>query len=172
MLAEKRAEEVNKLKEIVENPDFKVTADVEIFFEAYTKYIWDYKMVGAIYDCYCDNIEIKLENGENLVGIEAEVRSTLTLLNAFPDLRISFIDIFAHKVAEDEFQFVQITHLDATSLGPSRLGPPTGKKLTYDNMMEMCECLVKKVNGQWKIVDEWVSNSNKRIDSVMRGYEF
>jgi len=39
-------------------------------------------------------------------------------------------------------------------------------------MMEMCECLVKKVNEQWKIVDEWVSSSNKRIDSVLRGYEF
>ena len=117
-------------------------------------------------------LKLNLKIGENLVGVEAEVQSTLTLLNAFPDLRVSFIDIFAHKVAENEFKFVQITHLDATSLGPSRFGPPTGKKLTNDNMMEMCECLVKKVNEQWKIVDEWVSSSNKRIDSVLRGYEF
>ncbi len=34
-------------------------------------------------------------------------------------------------------------------------GQPNGRKLGYDNIMNMCECVVKRIDGQWKIVEEW-----------------
>ncbi len=155
MLPETRADEFNRLRTIVENPDFQTAADVERFFIAYTKYIWDYKMVGLIYDHYTDETVIHGENGVDIAGIGPVVFHTLERLLTMPDMKITFIGIWADKVSDDEYKFVQITHPEGTFTGPSRYGPPTGKKLGYDNIMNMCECLVKKIDGKWKIVEEW-----------------
>jgi hypothetical protein len=101
-----------------------------------------------------------------------EFQYTKEFINAFPDLKVTFLEIFAEKTGDDEYKFIQITHLDATSTGPSSAGPATGKKLCYENQLDMCECLVKKLNGQWKIVGEWVVDSKKRVDSILKGYDF
>ena len=155
MLPERRQEEVDRLRKIVENPDFKTPADVEEFFVAYTKYIWDYKMIGTIYDHYTDDTIIHGENGVDIVGIGPVVYHTLERIYSVPDMKISFIGIYADKISDDEYKFVQITYPEGTFTGPSKYGHGTGKKLNYNNMMNMCECLVKKVNGTWKIVEEW-----------------
>ena len=172
MLPEKRQEEFRKLREIVENPDFKTAQDVEIFFTALTKYIWEHKMIGKIYDFYTDDIIIYKENDENLNGVEFEFQYTKEFISAFPDLKVTFLCMMAEKTGEEEFKFVQVTHLDATSTGPTSAGPATGKKLNYSNQLDICECLLKKVNGQWRIVGEWVVDSKKRVDSVLKGYDF
>ena len=168
MTIEKRQETVNRLREIVDHPDFKSPTDVEQFFIAYTHLIWNYKMVGTIYDYYADDIVIHVENGNDIVGVEAVVKDTIIRLNAMPDLKIEFIDIFAEGSEEKGYKFIQVTYHEGTSLGPSQFGAPTGKKLTYDNFMNMCECLVKKVNGKWKVVEEWGTQSNKRLESVLK----
>ena len=155
MLPGTRAQEARRLREIVKNPDFKTAADVEQFFEAYTKCIWDHKMVGLIYDHYTDDTVIHGENGVDISGIGPVVTHTLERLYTLPDMKITFIGIWAHKVSDDEYKFIQITHPEATFTGPSSYGPPTGAKLCYDNVMNMCECVVKKIDGSWKIVEEW-----------------
>ena len=155
MLPESRAEEFKRLKAIVDKPDFKTAADVEAFFVAYTKCIWDHKMVGLIYDHYTDETVIHGENGVDIAGIGPVVFHTLERLYTVPDIKVQFIGIWAHKVSEDEFKFIQITHPEGTFTGPSHYGAPSGGKLGYDNFMNMCECRVRKVNGIWKIVEEW-----------------
>jgi ABC-type multidrug transport system permease subunit len=65
------------------------------------------------------------------------------------------IGIWADKVSDDTYRFIQITHPEGTFTGPSIHGQPTGRKLGYDNIMNMCECVVKKIDGRWKIVEEW-----------------
>ena len=155
MLPEKRMEKVKRLKEIVDNPDFKTPADVEKFFEAYTQYIWDCKMIGTIYDHYTDETIIHGENGVDIQGIDAVMSHTPERMCTLPDMTLHFIGIFATKVSDEEFKFIQITHPEATYTGPSKYGQPTGKKLNYDNIMNMCECVVKKINGVWKITEEW-----------------
>jgi hypothetical protein len=166
MISERKPEMIQKLRNIVENPDFKVPADVEEFFEAYTQYIWDNKMIGTIYDCYCDDTIIHGENGTDIVGIDAVVHHTLERLFTLPDMKIKFISIIANKISDDEFEFIQITHPEGTFTGPSAYGPPTGAKLNYDNIMNMCECLVKKVDGKWKIVEEWGLLGYKKLLSA------
>ena len=172
MLLEKRKEEVEKLRAIVDHPELKTPSDVEKFFIAYTKLIWDYKMVGRIYDYYCDDTVIHVENGKDIVGIEAIIEHTLERINAFPDMKIEFIDIFADGNERDGYKFIQITYYEGTNTGPSSFGPPTGKKVNAENMMNMCECLVKNINGTWKIVEEWGTQSNKRLEAVQKGYDF
>src|SRR6056297_1576208 len=101
MMSERKPEEVKRLRKIVENPDFKTASDVEEFFVAYTKYIWNYKMVGLIYDYYAEDTVIHGENGKDIVGIKPIVFHTLERLYAVPDIKLNFIDIFADKVSDD-----------------------------------------------------------------------
>ena len=155
MVPETRAQEAKRLRAIVDKPDFKTPADVEEFFVAYTKCIWDHKMVGLIYDHYTDETVIHGENGVDIAGIGPVVFHTLERLVTVPDIKVQFIGIWAHKVSEDEFKFIQITHPEGSFTGPSHYGAPTGAKLGYDNFMNMCECRVRKVKGTWKIVEEW-----------------
>ena len=173
MLLEKRQQEVKKLREIVDNPDFKTPADVAQFFIAYTKLIWNHKMIGTIYDYYPDNIVIHAEDdGNDIVGVEDVVKNTVIKLNALPDYHTTFSEIFAVGDEETGYKFVQVTIGEGTSLGPSKFGPATGKKITRHNIMTMCECHVKKINGEWKVVEEWVSGSGKRLEAVFKGYDF
>lgn len=143
------------LESIVNNPVFNEPVDVERFFVAYTKYIWDHKMIGRIYDHYTDGTVIHGENGIDICGIDPVIAHTSERLHTMPDIKINFHGIWATKLSEDEFRFIQITYPEGTFTGPSRFGPPTGKKLDQDNIMNMCECLVKRVDGVWKIVEEW-----------------
>lgn len=87
-------------------------------------------------------------------------------------MKIEFIDIFADGNERDGYKFIQITYYEGTNTGPSSFGPPTGKKVNAENMMNMCECLVKNINGTWKIVEEWGTQSNKRLEAVQKGYDF
>ena len=155
MLPETRAEEAKRLRAVVDSPDLKTPADVEAFFVAYTKCIWDHKMVGLIYDHYTDETVIHGENGMDIAGIGPVVHHTLERLYAVPDIKVQFIGIWASKVSDEEFKFVQITHPDGRFTGPSSYGAASGARLGYDNFMNMCECRVRKIDGCWKIVEEW-----------------
>ncbi|GAA0181000.1 hypothetical protein SH2C18_35950 [Clostridium sediminicola] len=87
---------------------------LRFFFEAYTKLIHDYKMVGRIYDLYLEDTIIHGENGQDILGIEAVFQFTLGKLNTFPDLKIEFIDIIAEGNEEDGYKFIQITYHEGT----------------------------------------------------------
>lgn len=150
-----REKEAAELHKIIQHADFKEPHDVELFFEAYTKLIWDHRLIGLIYDHYTDHTVIHGENNKDIVGIEPVVAHTSERLLSMPDIKLRFIGIWASKISDTEFKFIQITYPEGTFTGPSIYGPPTGKSLNYDNIMNMCECLVKKVDGVWKIVEEW-----------------
>ncbi len=153
-------EEFLRYKEIVERAELNTEEDVKEFFIAYTLYIHDYKMLGAIYDCYPEDIVVHHSAGD-LVGVEDEVNATIWCLNASPDLEILFLDFMAHKVDDNTFKFIQITSRNVTMTGPNMKDGPTGKKLCEDNHMNMCECLVERVNGKWMITGEWIVASDK-----------
>jgi len=143
------------LKKVVDNPDFKKPEDVEIYFEALTKYIWDYKMIGTIYDLYMDNTIIHGENGAIMEDVSGIVKHTTDRLLTIPDMKTTFLEIHARQTGKNEFRFIQVTFLDATVTGPSFYGPPGREKLDHQNNMCMCECLVRKIKGTWRVVEEW-----------------
>lgn len=150
-----REQRVGALKRIVENPNFSKPEDVEIYFEALTKYIWDHKMIGTIYDLYMDDTRIHGENGALMEDVAGIVKHTSDRLFTIPDIQTTFLEIHASRTGKDEFRFIQVTHLDATFTGPCMYGPPGGERLNQDNNMSMCECLVKKIDGQWRVTEEW-----------------
>ncbi len=150
-----RSDEFLVLKGIVENPDFRVPGDVERYFEALTKYIWDHKMFGAIYDLYRASTVIHGENGHVTGGVPAILQHTSDRVFSIPDLTTHFIEIFAEKIDGDQFRFVQVTYLEATFTGPCKYGRPGRQSMNYGNNMSICECLLQKIDGTWAITEEW-----------------
>ena len=86
-----------EMEEIVDNCRFETPEEVANHFIAYTSVIWDYKMVGKIYDCYHDGIVVHREGGDDLISCESVIKDTLMLQAAFSDLRIIFHNIFCER---------------------------------------------------------------------------
>ena len=63
VLAERRA-----LEEFYYNCKLDTPAEVEKFFEVYTKLIWNFHQAGLVYDYYCDDTCIRQEGSGKMVG--------------------------------------------------------------------------------------------------------
>lgn len=158
----------NSCVDYVNTCQLETPEEVAQLFECFTRTLWDFKLVGRIHDFYCDNITINREGGNDLVGSEDVVVNTLQLMSAFPDLKLRFIDIFAEGDPEHGYSFGQAIYFDGTNTGYSKFGPPTGKCLCNGELcLGLCECRVEKVDGRWKIVEEWVTRSEDLINATM-----
>lgn len=158
-----------KLEKYVDNCELKVPEEVARLFKEYTLLVWDFKLLGRIYDFYTDNAIMYVENGETVVGVEEVVANTLAFTAAVPDNESWFIDIFAEGDPERGYYFLQSTRCVGTSLGYSRLGPGSGRSLSEGgrDCIGLCECHVEKVNGKWKITEEWMVRSEQAIAHAM-----
>jgi len=167
MLSYKCSDDIKELAEIVENGEFNQTSDVEVFMKAYLKLIWDYKMVGKILDYYVDDILVYRENGDNLKGVKALVQDTFAMLAAFPDMKLIVEDVIVVPTEDEEgYEVFSRRYLTGTNTGFSKYGPPTGKKLG-NVCLNLSMLTFRKVNGQWKIVDERCMHSVNWIKKTL-----
>lgn len=152
----------------VNNCKLQTPEEVAQLFESFTQLLWDYKMVGRLFDFYNDTITIHREDKNDLNGSEEVLCDTLQFMAAFPDLKLRFIDIFAEGDPEHGYSFGQAIYFDGTNTGRSKNGQPTGKRLCEKDLcLGLCECRVEKVDGRWKIVEEWVTRSEALIHNTM-----
>lgn len=158
-----------KMEDFVDHCELKVPEEVARLFKEYTLLVWDYKLLGKIYDFYTDDAIMYVEDGKTVVGVEKVVADTLAFTAAVPDNESWFIDIFAEGDEENGYRFIQATRCVGTCLGRSAAGEATGRSLSEGgrDCIGLCECLVKKVDGRWKIVEEWMVRSNRAIGHVM-----
>lgn len=158
-----------KLEDFVDHCELKVPEEVARLFKEYTLLVWDYKLLGKIYDFYTDDAIMYVEDGKTVVGVETVVADTLAFTAAVPDNESWFVDIFAEGDEENGYRFIQATRCVGTCLGRSAAGEATGRSLSEGgrDCIGLCECLVKKVDGRWKIVEEWMVRSNRAIAHVM-----
>lgn len=158
-----------KMEDFVDHCELKVSEEVARLFKEYTLLVWDYKLLGKIYDFYTDDAIMYVEDGKTVVGVEKVVADTLAFTAAVPDNESWFIDIFAEGDEENGYRFIQATRCVGTCLGRSAAGEATGRSLSEGgrDCIGLCECLVKKVDGRWKIVEEWMVRSNRAIGHVM-----
>jgi hypothetical protein len=159
----------SKLEEYVDNCLLNTPEEVARLFKEYTLLVWDYKMIGRIYEFYIDDIILNVEDGKTVVGSEAVVADTLAFTAAIPDNESWFIDIFAEGDSQNGYHFIQSTRCIGTSLGHSASGAPTGRSLSEGgrDCIGLCECHVEKIDGRWKITEEWMVRSGAAINHVM-----
>ena len=158
-----------KLEYYVDNCKLNTPEEVARLFKEYTLLIWDYKLVGKIYEFYTDDAIMYVEDGKTVVGVEQVVADTLAFTSQVPDNESWFIDIFAEGNPEDGYYFLQSTRCVGTCLGPTEYGAPTGRSLSEGgrDCIGLCEYHVQKVDGQWKITEEWMVRSGRAIGYVM-----
>lgn len=148
----------------VTNADIDEATIVE-YFRLYTLLIYNYKWVGSIYDIYAGDVVVRREDGLMLSGA-AEVRAdVMQLLAAFPDLELSFTDIFTVKT-DDGFKLWRHFNLDGTNLGYSKYGPPTGRQLEGKKALGLAMSTVQYKDGKWRIQYENMSLAGAWIYSV------
>ena len=161
-------DERRRLEYIVDHCKFETPEQVTELFEAYTHLIWKYKQVGRIYDFYYDGMMIHREGNNDLIGVDQVVKDTLACLAAFPDMEFKFYDIHGTGNPEEGFRFGQAVYFKGTFLGVSKYGQGTGAAFAPDECVDICECLVKRVDGKWRVVEEWGDRSTLAFERVLR----
>ncbi|WP_152040187.1 ester cyclase [Salinigranum salinum] len=127
--------------------------DVERMIEQSTHEIWDQKLVGKIYDYYADDVVVHAAGGD-IVGSEALVQDTLARLHAFPETEMNIEKVIWEGNPEDGYYTSMVRTITAENTGPTEYGPPTGK--TMEENLGIANCLIQKVDGEWKYVEEWI----------------
>jgi hypothetical protein len=145
-------------EDFVMNCELNVPEEVAELFIRYTRWIWEYKCIGAVHAFYYDHTIFHGENGISLVGADPIVASSLHSISAYPDKINDFVDIIVEGNEEDGYCFGQAVRLGNANKGWSKMGPPTGKWLGVDDvpLYSICELHVKKVDGKWRVTEEWV----------------
>lgn len=159
--------ERKRLEYIVDNCKFETAQQVCELFEALTHLIWKYKQVGRIYDFYYDGMMIHREGGNDLIGVDKVVQDTLACLASFPDMEFMFYDIHGTGNPEEGFRFGQAVYFKGTFLGVSKYGIGSGVAFEPHECVDVCECLVKKVDGKWRVVEEWGDRSTLAFQRVL-----
>ena len=158
------------LRGIVDQCRFETTEDVERYFEALTLLIWKHHLVGLIYACYYDKMANRRDGGIVLEGSDQTVRDTLALQAKVPDILPVFCEIHAVKNPDDGFRFGQVVYNDGSARGGVSLHGKGGDGVfePYE-CLEMCECVVRRVEGKWRITEEWGVRSLQGLDRMLSG---
>lgn len=152
-------------EEFVDQCRLELPDEVARLFEEYTRWIWQYKCPGAIYKYYSDETVIHSAGDKISKGTESVVASTLAFTASFPDRLDDFVDIFIEGDQEHGYHLGQTTCFNAVNTGWSQYGAPTGKSLERNGckVRSICECKIEKVEGRWRVVEEWVVGSPDAI---------
>lgn len=151
----------SKVAEFCRQCKLQYPEEVAELFKTYTEWIWQYKCVGAIYQFYCDTTVVHNCDGDSY-GAEAAIAGTLATIRAFPDQTTEFVDIFAEGSPEAGYSFGQCTNFGWRNEGWTMYGAPTGKALSDNDRkcFSLCECRVEKIDGRWRITEEWLVRSH------------
>ena len=100
-------------------------------------------------------------------GKDALEVETLPTFSLYPNKKCNFKEIYAEGDQESGYHFGQVTSNSGTvSRGGATFGGlGDGSTFAMDSAYCLCECYVKKVEGRWCIVDEFVINGQ---DSIRR----
>lgn len=159
-------EKRKQMEAYVDHCELKTPEEVSRLFLEYTLLIWDYLLIGRIADFYNDDIVMNHAGGVTVQGLDSVYSGTLSsvaqCVAKAPDNQTIFVDIFAEGNPEEGYRFIQAT----TAYCPSEhdgkeYAPEAGVVLpsSQNGHTGLCECLVKKVDGKWMIVEEWLVRS-------------
>ncbi len=162
-------EERKRLEDIVDNCKFETCEQICELMTAYTLLIWKHKQVGRVYDLYYDGMTNIRDGGDDLAGSDNVIKDTLCKLATAPDLGVVFCEIHCVGNPEEGFRFGQVVYnLASSENGISKYGPGPGKDLAPFQDLEMCECIMKNVDGKWRVFKEWGVCSISGFESILK----
>lgn len=143
-------DECERLCDEVYNADIKDKEDARQYIRNMTALIYDYKMLGMIYDFYAEDCEVYKEDCSKLVGPDAFFKRVAVFAAAFPDLKADVENIIVNKENDESYKVFRRLRYKGTNTGLSKYGPATGKSL-QDKALNLTLMYLKKINGEWKI---------------------
>lgn len=76
-----------EFEEYVDTCRLETPEEVARLFREYTWLIWDYKLLGRIYDFYTDDAVMHVEDGKTVFGVDSVMRDTLAFTSAVPTMK-------------------------------------------------------------------------------------
>ena len=166
MLCDIYMDEIDLLRERVYHAEMKDKEEVRTFVQDLKKLVYDYKMVGMLYDFYTENVEYHKQNRISFSGVEDLVNQVLEFTVAFPDLKADVEHIIVDQVNDSYYKVFCRLRYRGTNTGFSRFGPPTGKSLG-DGCLNLSLFHLKKLSSGWKIDFEVNSDSEALIRETL-----
>lgn len=166
MICDVYMDEIDFLRDRVYHAEMKDKEEVRTFVRDLKKLVYDYKMVGMLYDFYTENVEYHKQNRISFSGVEDLVNQVLEFTVAFPDLKADVENLIVYKVDDSFYKVFCRLRYRGTNTGFSRFGAPTGKSLG-DGCLNLSLFHLKKIGGSWKIDFEVNSDSEALIRETL-----
>lgn len=160
------SDEIKRLVAIVDNAQMKNNDEVREFIYSLTKLVYDYKMIGKIYDFYPEEVEYYKQNKIIFTHVEEVVRDVAHFLAAFPNLKTNIENIIVHKESDSFYKVSKRLRYWGNNYGHSKFGPPTGRSLETRCLSQSLIHL-KKEGETWKIVFEINNDSELWLEEVL-----
>ena len=123
--------------------------DVEDFLRRNYHYIWNWRMLGRVNDCYANNLRFRGSTNRVYYGRGEYKSFILSILAMFPDLVHQIDDIYWMGNEQDGYLASVRWSIVGTHRGAGIYGSPTGRRV---NMWGITQHHIK--NG--KIIEEWM----------------
>lgn len=104
--------------------------DIIDYIVGITEEIWDRKNIGYLHHCYASDI-FKMEDAGVFLGRGLVIADTSVVLQSLPDTATFADDCIWAGDDEIGFHTSHRVMLVARNTGPSELGPPTGRRVSY-----------------------------------------
>ncbi len=168
-----RTERRREYEDYVRKCCLKVPEEVAELFINYTRWIWEYKCIGAVAKFYNDQTICHTENGGVTVGAEPIIAGSLQSICSYPDKINDFVDIIVEGNEEEGYSFGQSSKLGNINKGYSKYGEPTGKWLGVGDvpLYSICELTLRKVDGRWRCTEEWVVEGTEVKRMTLNAYD-
>jgi predicted ester cyclase len=133
-------------------PDFDPEyADIVDYILRCTHRIWEQKDVGLIATHYGQDIVVHMMTGPTF-GMQGVIAATARTLSAFPDRTLTGEAVIWSDEGDGVYLSSHRITSSATNLGPSELGPATGKKITFTTIAD-CLCKANLIIEEWLVRD-------------------
>ena len=168
MKCDPKMDAIWQMSDVVASPRLDTPDQVREYVTCLTKLIYDYKMVGLIYDCCAEDVEYHKQSGIRFSHPDQIAIQINELEAAFPDLHTEIDHIIVYRAGPDCWKVFRRMRLMGTSLGFTPYGPATGKTLG-DRCLNLTMLYLKQVEGTWKITFAVNSDSERLIREVQTG---
>ena len=168
MKSDEKMDAIWRMSDVVYSPTLDTPDQVREFITCLTKLIYDYKMVGLVYDFYPEEVEYHKQSGIRYSHPDEIAIQINELEAAFPDLHTEIDHIIVYRAAPDCWKVFRRMRLKGTNLGFSPNGPATGKPLG-ERCLNLSMLYLKQVDGAWKIPFEVNSDSESLLRQVQTG---
>lgn len=126
-------------------------SDIVDYILRCTHRIWEQKDVGLIATHYAPDIVVHMMTGP-VEGMDGVIAGTARTLSAFPDRTLTGEAVIWSDEGNGAFLSSHRITSSATNLGPSELGPATGRRIHFTTIAD-CLCEANLIIEEWLVRD-------------------